>query len=313
MKHRSKSNQDSLDLLLDTMCNAFGGIVLIAILVAILIESPDENDDSDNRPSGDDALQVSLKSRQLANAERELRELRKKREENREIIELIRKRNQMAKLLEARQQTESLTIVELNDRLTSALEEIAQKKRELAEMNETLTLVEAKIENGARELAEIEEQMNQLVASRTSETRPPELRDASGSQFNIILKHGKIYPLWSEFRTEGGEITGLTENDDIYWEGSEALPISGSGLDIRTDREQLLRLLRTIRAYNQFHSARPSERFFIALFVYGNSFEILGPLREMIEGVGGIKSGWEPMSNEQPLRFSTEGEKSQIN
>lgn len=48
MRRRKKNNDESLDLLLDTICNVFGGIIFIAMLVAILTSSQSEmiHDDS---------------------------------------------------------------------------------------------------------------------------------------------------------------------------------------------------------------------------------------------------------------------------
>jgi hypothetical protein len=41
MTRRSNRQEDSLEMLLDTMCNAFGGLILIAILIAILARTTD--------------------------------------------------------------------------------------------------------------------------------------------------------------------------------------------------------------------------------------------------------------------------------
>ena len=42
MRRRRRHNDESLDLLLDTICNVFGGIIFIAMLVAILTSSQSE-------------------------------------------------------------------------------------------------------------------------------------------------------------------------------------------------------------------------------------------------------------------------------
>ena len=39
MSRRERANADSLELLLDTICNVFGGIIFIAIIVALLTAS----------------------------------------------------------------------------------------------------------------------------------------------------------------------------------------------------------------------------------------------------------------------------------
>ena len=55
MSRRSRNNgpSDSLDLLLDTMCNAFGGIVIIAILVALRVNNSRKGETPTPDPHGD--------------------------------------------------------------------------------------------------------------------------------------------------------------------------------------------------------------------------------------------------------------------
>ena len=104
MRRRSRAPKDSLDLLLDTMCNAFGGIVLIAILIALLIESPGD-ESRKSAPSGREALEVSRKARELTELEADVSEIEKRWEENKDLLELLQKRNQLALALTSRQKT----------------------------------------------------------------------------------------------------------------------------------------------------------------------------------------------------------------
>ena len=47
MKHRSSTTAGSLDMLLDTMCNTFGGVCFIALMVAIISASLPANQDDE--------------------------------------------------------------------------------------------------------------------------------------------------------------------------------------------------------------------------------------------------------------------------
>ena len=40
MPRKQHEQSDSLEMLLDTMCNAFGGLILIAIMIALLAKPP---------------------------------------------------------------------------------------------------------------------------------------------------------------------------------------------------------------------------------------------------------------------------------
>ena len=65
----SRLNKDSLDLLLDTMCNAFGGIILMAVLVALLARQ--QSGGIGNSPDSAEML-----SRRISQAELTLKQTR---------------------------------------------------------------------------------------------------------------------------------------------------------------------------------------------------------------------------------------------
>lgn len=311
MRRRSRAPKDSLDLLLDTMCNAFGGIVLIAILIALLIESPGD-ESRKNASSGKETLEVSRKARDLAELEAELRETAKRWEENKDLLELLQKRNQLAKMLSARQETEALSSVELNERLGKALELKSLALTEISSQSAELAAVAAKIDEQKRLLEQLENQMKELVSSRTSETHPPKLRDASGGQYNLIVQYGELYPVANyEFR-ENGELYGVSENNSsITWSGDAAIPIQGKGLKLGRDTETLKAILRGISNHNKLLKSQPSQRIYIVSFVYGDSFSLIDQLREIISEAGFIEDGWEPRLDGETLAFSSEGKRGQ--
>lgn len=311
MRRRSRAPKDSLDLLLDTMCNAFGGIVLIAILIALLIESPGD-ESRKSAPSGREALEVSRKARELTELEADVSEIEKRWEENKDLLELLQKRNQLALALTSRQKTEALSTVELNERLGKALEMKSLALSEVATLSAELAAVEAKLNEQKRILELLENQMKELISSRMSETHPPELRDASGGQYNLIVQYGEIYPVVDYEFGDDGELYGVMENNSsITWNGDTTIPIRGMGLKLGRDTETLKAMFRGISAHNKLHKSQPSKRIYIVSFVYGDSFPIIDQLREMINEVGFIEDGWEPRPDGEPLAFSSQGKRGQ--
>ena len=68
-RRRALAPADSLDLLLDTMCNTFGGIILIALLVALMPQK---------QPDGEaPSPSLTLYEQRIAFAEAELAALKK--------------------------------------------------------------------------------------------------------------------------------------------------------------------------------------------------------------------------------------------
>lgn len=51
IRKRKRNEDDSFELFLDTITNTFGGVLLIALLIALLIRQPNKNDTSDNHSS----------------------------------------------------------------------------------------------------------------------------------------------------------------------------------------------------------------------------------------------------------------------
>lgn len=317
MRRRPRVPKDSLDLLLDTMCNAFGGIVLIAILVALLIEKP--GDDSRKSPaSGQEARERMRKAKELDELEIEIKVLDTRWEKDRDLIEQIRLRDQLAQTLANRQQNSALSMVELNERLGKALEEKSTLLEDVIRSRRRLAALEARLEENRRQLASLESEMEKIVTSRMSETRPPELRDAGGGQFNLIVRYGEIFPLSFYEFGESGDIHSAIQNEDsVRWsaiDDSASLtePIRGQGWDLDRDKQAIQQVIREVSGYNQIHSARPSRRMHVAIFVYGDSFDVIDPLRALIDEAGNIAHGWEPREDEVPLVFSTDGKKSQV-
>lgn len=311
MRRRSRGPKDSLDLLLDTMCNAFGGIVLIAILVALLIEKPGDGELPETPMTRED-LTLSRKAAELSRLEQEITAAEERYEKDKKLIELLAKRNQLEKALEIRQESEALSMVELNEKLGKLLEEKSNLLTQITGLTSEVVALETTLSQAQASLSELEQEMEELIASRMSETRPPELRDASGMQQNFIVKHGQIYPSVFEKFDDSGRAYSFAENDhSINWVGNVANPIKGKGLTLPSDRATLERLFAQTSRHNQLFPSRPSERFYIIFFVYQDSFDLITPLQEMVKDVGFIQDGWDPMVMDEQISFSVDGEKSQ--
>jgi hypothetical protein len=66
MKRRKNLSQSSLELFLDTICNTFGGILLIAILIAVQIRDVKNNTESNESPSPEIIMQLQEELDRLA-------------------------------------------------------------------------------------------------------------------------------------------------------------------------------------------------------------------------------------------------------
>ena len=313
MRRRSRGPKDSLDLLLDTMCNAFGGIVLIAILVALLIEKPGDGERPETPMTRED-LTLSRKAAELTRLENDIKTTEARYEKEKTVIDLIAKRNQLKKALETRRESEALSMVELNEKLGTLLEEKSKLLTEFTGLTSEIVALENTLSEKETTLAQLEAEMKNLIASRMSDTHPPELRDASGMQFNIIVEHDRVYPIVDLKFNDVGELYHLATNEDsIDWQGGFAIPRKTAGLTLQKDKATLTRIFADISGHNQRHQSRPSERIYIIFFVFQDSFELVDPLQIMVSEAGPIEDGWEPRIIGEPVGFSSSGKKSQTN
>lgn len=311
MKRRSQGPKDSLDLLLDTMCNAFGGIVLIAILVALLIKKPGEGELPETPMTLED-LALSRKASELSRLEAEIKAVEERYESDKKLIDLITKRNHLEKALEIRRGSEALSMVELNEKLGVLLEEKSTLLTQITGLTSEVVALETTLSQEQATLSRLEKEMEGLIASRMSETRPPELRDTSGMQYNIIVEHDHIYPVSDLKFNDVGELYHQSMNmDSIDWQGDFAIPRKAAGLTLERDTATLVSMFANISRHNQVHQSRPSERIYLIFFVFQDSFELLEPLENLVSAAGFIQDGWEPRIIGQPVGFSSSGKRSQ--
>lgn len=306
---RIARNDSSLDLLLDTMCNAFGGIVLIAILVALLIEKPGRDEET---PFGNEA-----DSERLLELEQEWTTLRTRLDETEsqaeqlgEILALLRRRNELAATVSEKAETGAAALEKLAEQLSTAQHEKAEAESRAAQLRTELAALESENDTLSRQLERLENQRRDLVAANRQELRPPVLGSNPGKPFNIIYRHGRVFPLQSFKRSSDGGIAEVRFNESmIEVRNGEARPIPGHGLDIVADREVLLGLLKGLETTNRINRNDPAGQVYITNLVYEDSFEVFLAMEDLIRQTPGVESGWEPFADEDSLRFGPSGAK----
>jgi hypothetical protein len=303
MNLRRQKPKDSLDLLLDTMCNAFGGIILLAVLVALLARQEAVGDG--NSPDSAEML-----SRRISQAELTLQQTRAL------LAELIRQSTNPAikHRVELVQQRSSLqaTLAELQaevEREKSAQNEIAasdpaerlkELKNQLAQALATRIAASNSLETVRKEnerlrsrLAEIRRQTVSAQQEVTQRLRLPKERNIEKDVFNIIVQYGRVYPLRN---------ANLERNTvSIDWEETLTIaiptPKPDKGLDPQRDRAALA----------QFFRSLPREEYYLAFYVFEDSFPSFNLAKQMAVAAG-FDYGWMPLKlSEAPLKFAPSG------
>jgi hypothetical protein len=279
-------NSDSSEMILDTLTNVFGSIILIACILAIL-----PREVSRVTPAKIADARGEIIERRTKAAEAELRQVQK------DIAELAESVDPgLAKLLERRDYLRS-TLEDLRARVGDAETGTMSdaKLRALANHADPVLmashldllktrLTDEQVKNDAisdkriflkDRLKDLQEEAAALKEGRIQTVRFPREKGARRSSFPIILVKGSIYPLG--IGADLSENPGIVRRDLDVEDGSfEAEPIVGRGLELPADRA-LLR--ETIEAAKKQNAA-------VSVYLYPDSHEVFQDLKAEIFAVG---------------------------
>ena len=183
MKSEHGHGTGSLDMLLDTMCNTFGGVCFIALMVAIISALRPQVSD------GDDAEQMLV---------------------NREVARLARQRDELKSALEIQNTfvvsnaapRKGMSLAELLKGVSSNETAIVKLKAEKREFEDTLASLKTDSEYSAREALRLERLLKELEESlgkqrgKQRSVRTPTEREIAGLQSeDFWLRNGRLYLL----------------------------------------------------------------------------------------------------------------------
>jgi len=196
MSRRSAAKQDSLELLLDTICNTFGGVLFIAILVVMLLQQTGKGV-APPPPATVPPEKLNDLSRQITELTAELVRLKANRESQvaivdsfstEEVRELIQRRRELA-AKEAELQQKANELLAQNAKLASNVE---ADRAENAKVKQDL-------ETAQREKQQTQTTLENDRKSRTTEARLPLLRPPGVRQeIGLVLRFGRLY-LWHRY------------------------------------------------------------------------------------------------------------------
>ena len=289
---------DSLDLLLDTMCNTFGGIILIAILVALLArQSP-----APLQPAAQ--AYSAMIERRLATAEAELAAARALRagleaQASPELANQAAEKQRLADALNAAQaaaessaaqaaKTAAMKSADPGKLLADLAAQASAQERRATELENALAAQAQNSERLRARLTGLAAQAEREIDTRTTQLRLPKERAKTKANFNVILRFGRGYPLT--------DADGRRNRETINWQDTggshRARPIAGSG----ADAEALARFFRTL----------PREEVYVAFYVYPDAFDLFSAAREAAIQAG-LDYGLDIIPAGIDLKFGSEG------
>lgn len=304
MSLRHQRPNDSLDLLLDTMCNTFGGIILLAVLVTLL-SSQEKHQKTATASDSQEMLQ-----RHLAVAEANLKQalqlqtlLQSKATDNRwkTQVSLLATRQQIQDEIktireQAAQNTKELgaskssnpgeRIRAINSELRAALQRKTEAQNSLAASKENVERLKGR-------LASLEKQASDVVNKSQRQLRLPKEQDTDRDPVYIIARYGRIYIC--------NRSNGDRNETDINWTsnltGYIADPRLGKGIDPVANATVLSTYFRELSNPNSY----------VVFMVFEDSFAAFIHAKQMAIQ-SGLNYGWDPnLISEGPVRFVRKG------
>ncbi len=271
MRGRGTGETDSMDLLLDTMCNAFGGIVFIALLLVIIAQSL--GDPQQQKPDASTTMQVNEQMEQQLQmaalaSQKSILEMALSLQEEADSLDVdVGARESQEDLRRLSNDNESLTdaVRELEEQIKVAEEKSASAKEDAAASEDVVSTI-------SREVAELQTKIAKAKKTEQRDLRLPRRQKTNKTPFFVGLRNGKFYcisslrgrgydseDVWAE---EGPLQTIVTLKDDagqMVVEGSE-----GHG--------KLARLLREL----------DPKRYFVDFAIHTNSFSQMLKVRDAL-------------------------------
>ncbi len=206
MKRRRTGQATSLDLFLDTICNAFGGIMFMAILLSILVQNrskePTPVKSNEVQMTASEAREVLGQLSTLTSAHTRLSELLVELRKNQPLPEdqairnLIKQNDQMQKELDETIREQA----EVSKQLAQQMETNAEIVQSMEEFRAQLTAERSALEKDTLALDEaLSDQMEVL--------KLPVVQTSSKQRVYIFVRHNKVYAL----TTQPGPVSALSD------------------------------------------------------------------------------------------------------
>lgn len=254
-----EDSEDSLDLLLDTLCNAFGGIILITLLIALMSQEANVEplkpksfktewmleqqaiSKIENEIVIEESINLTLHSKLGSDQSSKLAEvLQEKTDLEQKKDTLLENIARLQKMLASMPANSSNLAVDLQ-----------RQHRELKQMdleNERLKKqLNSEVEQAGSKLSQTNRDIKSSKSERTQTLRLPKEKGRTGKEYTwVIVKHGKIYPIGHPNVEKIFNVTILNDN------AAEFSPIQNRGFSPFNDQVEIIQYFRTINPQKKY-------------------------------------------------------------
>lgn len=296
---RRRADDSSLELLLDTITNTFGGILFIAILLSLLLKSSSQTArEAASRVEPMSAVEQAQLESRVADLQQDVENLRRRVAAAPQPGDSQAEDSELGKLSAAAAAVEAAVA-----KSTEAIRNTLESQREAATATEQFEMLEQDRKSVKEQLAEAEHRLAaaQEEAARLAEAalqidRPqgpteiqqtvslPSLRPSLKTEVGLYVRFDKIFMmhLWKNGERLGPNtdqfVIAPTPSEDGVRQVARPKPATGKDVNAATITEDLRRMLQSF----------PPNRFVVSVIVFEDSFDVFQLIKASI-----VRNGYE--------------------
>ena len=296
---RRRADDSSLELLLDTITNTFGGILFIAILLSLLLQSSSQTArEAASQVEPMSAVEQAQLESRVADLQQEVENLRRRVAAATQPGDSQAEDSELGKLSAAAAAVEAAVA-----KSTEAIRNTLESQREAATATEQFEMLEQDRKSVKEQLAEAEhrlaaaqEEAAKLAEAALQIDRPqgpteiqqtvslPSLRPSLKTEVSLYVRFDKIFMmhLWKNGVRLGPNteqfVIAPTPSEDGVRQVARPKPATGKDVNAATITEDLRRMLQSF----------PPNRFVVSVIVFEDSFDVFQLIKASI-----VRNGYE--------------------
>jgi hypothetical protein len=274
MARKRAAPGSSLELLLDTICNTFGGVVFIAILIVVLLQLTGTGSPNASPGAVQPQAAADLHQRLQASLAR-LKSLRAAAAHQQSLLSDLDAKapKGLADEIHALQ----LQRDDLHDQRLQRIAELSKARLETNALNTKQAELDRRVAELRVKLAAAQKNLQAETSARTEDAKLPELRDTNKLEIPLLLCNGRLCFLYRP--KADGEIVLNSEECSMTGAQREVAPLPGKGLEIHAAGGDGDKITARLKQFDK-------GEYYIAVFVWPDSFALFRHVRDNIVNAG---------------------------
>lgn len=274
-RRQNKNTADSMELLLDTVCNTFGAVIFISMLVAMLVSRSSPAKPSP-RASVDPALDTVKIQLEIETARDRVRVLAEQLRQQKNLRERLATDKSLALSQAIQQLTEDS--VRLMQQKSSAVAEITATNGDRATLQHQLQQDQADLQSSEAENQALRQELDRTVQTVSRTARIPHVRRTSKNSVVYALDDGRLFRI-----TTSDQSIDDSDCERNQEQGVEVLrPKPGGGIAVPAATGSATA---TAAMTHRFEGLSAS-RHFVQVFVSRDSFVAFLPVKDVLVRLG---------------------------